>query len=218
MASPSTYSSNSKDHKIEIPNVSRLAKGKRKVTEQSQSSKDVRRSTKKLKFQSSLEQTDKYPITKLLLPRYIDFEDPQFYQVCSRLLDIFRFQRWIDFLSSHRVYYPRLVSEFFQNFQSNEKKSKFWSFVKGIKIKVSVRAIRELFKLQEGGVDEWSLDYDLAEAFSLMTDLPVDSASCITLLTGFNTNSFPPIQRLLHHIFTTIITPQGGGRCRLTET
>ena len=31
-------------------------------------------------------------------------------------------------------------------------------------------------------------------------------------------NSFPPLKRLLHHIFTTIITPQGGGRGRLTKT
>ena len=69
-----------------------------------------------------MEQTDKYPVTKLLLPRFIDFEDPQFCQVCSWLLDIFKFQGLIDFLSEHRVYYPHLVSEFFQNFQSNEKK------------------------------------------------------------------------------------------------
>ena len=91
MLLPSAYSSNSEDQETVIPKLSRMAKGKRKVTEQSQSSKDVRRSTKKLKFQSSMEQTDKYPITKLLLLRYIDFEDPQFCQVCSRLLDIFRF-------------------------------------------------------------------------------------------------------------------------------
>ena len=92
MASPSAYSSNSEDQEAAVSKVSRLAKGKHKVTEQSQSSKDVRRSTKKLKFQCSLEQTDRYPVTKLLLPRYIDFEDPQFCQVCSRLLEIFRFQ------------------------------------------------------------------------------------------------------------------------------
>ena len=67
-------------------------------------------------------------------------------------------------------------------------------------------------------MDEWSLDYNPTEAFSLMTDLPADSEECIVLLTRFNTNSFPPTQRILHHIFTTIITPQGGGRCRLTET
>ena len=89
MASPSAYSSHSEDQEAEVLKISRLAKGKQKVTEQSQSSKDVRRSTKKIKFQSSMEQTDKYPVTKLLLLRYIDFEDPQFCQVCSRLLDIF---------------------------------------------------------------------------------------------------------------------------------
>ena len=116
MASPLAYSSNSKDQEAPIPQVSRLAKGKRKSTEQSQSSKDVRRSTKKHKIQTSMEQTDKYPITKLLLPRYIDFEDPQFCQVCSRFLEIFKFQGWMDFLSTHRVYYPRLVSKIFQNF------------------------------------------------------------------------------------------------------
>ena len=92
MASPSAYSSNFEDMEAEIPQVSRMAKGKRKSTEQSQPSKDVRRSTKKQKFQSSLEQDDKYPVTKLLLPRYVDFEDPQFCTVCSRLLDIFKFQ------------------------------------------------------------------------------------------------------------------------------
>ena len=51
-----------------------------------------------------------------------------------------------------------------------------------------------------------------------MTDQPSDSESRIVMFTGFNTNLFPPIQRILHHMFTTIITPQGGGRCRLTET
>ena len=81
MVSPSAYSRNSEDHETEVPKISRLAKGKRKVTEQSQSSKDVRRSAKKIKFQSSMEQKDKYPVTKLLLPRYIDFEDPQFCHV-----------------------------------------------------------------------------------------------------------------------------------------
>ena len=85
-------------------------------------------------------------------------------------------------------------------------------------MKVSVRMIRKIFQLPDGGVDELSLDYDPTEAFSLMTDLPADSDSSIVLLTGFNTNSFPPTQRILHHIFTTIITPQGGGRCKLTET
>ena len=72
--------------------------------------------------------------------------------------------------------------------------------------------------MPEGDIDEWSVDYDPCEAYSLMTELPASSDSRILILTSFNTNSFPPLQRILHHMFTTIITPQGGGRCRLTET
>ena len=64
--------------------------------------------------------------------------------------------------------------------------------MKGVKIKISVRSIRKAFQLPEGGVDEWSLDYDPSEAYSLMTDQPADSDSRIVMLTGFNTNSFPP--------------------------
>ena len=103
------------------------------------------------------------------------------------------------------------MSEFFQNLQTNKKKYKLWSIVKGVKIKLSGSSIQKIFQLPEGGVDEWSLDYDLCEAYSLMTDLPADSKLRILMLTGFNTNSFPPIQRVLHHMFITIITPQGGG-------
>ena len=115
MASPSAYSSNSE--KVEAaPKVSRMAKGKRRHSEQGQASRDVHRATKKHKFQTSLEMTDKYPVTKLLLLRYVDFEDPQFCTVCSRLLDIFKFQGWMGFMSDYKVYYPRLVSEFFQNY------------------------------------------------------------------------------------------------------
>ena len=65
--------------------------------------------------------------------------------------------------------------------------------MKGVKIKISVRSIRKTFKLPEGGVDEWSLDFDPTEAYSLMTDQPADSDSRIVMLTGFNTNLFPPI-------------------------
>ena len=99
----------------------------------------------------------------------------------------------MGFMSDYKVYYPRLVSEFFQNFQSNEKKSKFLSIVKGVKIKISVRSIRKTLKLPDGGVDEWSLDYDPCEAYSLMTDQPADYDSRIVMLTGFNTNLFSQI-------------------------
>ena len=51
-----------------------------------------------------------------------------------------------------------------------------------------------------------------------MTHLPATTEVKQIMLTSFNTNTFPPLQRLIHHMFTTIVTPQGGGRCRITET
>ena len=67
-------------------------------------------------------------------------------------------------------------------------------------------------------MDEWILDYDPYEAYSLMTELPATIETKLIMLTSFNTNSFSPLQHLVHHMFTTIITPQGGGKCRLIET
>ena len=94
-----------------------------------------------------------------------------------------------------------------------------WTEVENINIRLSEKHIQKTLDLPEGDVNEWSLDYDVHEAYSIMTDLPSDRANSKQVqLTSFNTNSFPPLQRLVHHLFTTIITPQGGGRGRLTET
>ena len=88
-----------------------------------------------------------------------------------------------------------------------------------VKIKLNQKTIHKALKISDGGTNEWNLDYDEYEAYSLMTELPSNTDdSRQTQLTSFNTNLFPPLQRFIHHIFTTIITPQGGGRCRLTKT
>ena len=85
--------------------------------------------------------------------------------------------------------------------------------MKGVKIKIFGRTIWKTLKLPEGDVDEWILDYDPSEVYTLMTELPTttDAKMLMLMLMSFNTNSFPPLQRLVHHLFTTIITPQGGG-------
>ena len=90
--------------------------------------------------------------------------------------------------------------------------------VKGVKIKLSGRTIQKMLKLPEGDVDEWIFDYDPSEAYTLMTELLATIDAKFLMLMSFSTNSFPPLQRLVHYMFTTIITPQGGGRCRLTKT
>ena len=118
MASPSTpHSSDYDDMETEAQEMARssMARDKRKRAEQGDRRKAARRTTKKQKFQSLLERTDKFSVSKLLLPWYIDLEDQQLCYVFPRLLEILRFQDWTDFVIQYRIYYPCLVSEFFQN-------------------------------------------------------------------------------------------------------
>ena len=68
-----------------------------------------------------------------------------------------------------------------------------WSLVQGVKIKLSGRIIRKVLNLPEGDVDEWILNYDPYEAYSLMTNLPATIDAKQIMLTSFNTNSFSPL-------------------------
>ena len=84
MASPSTpHSSDYDDMEAEAHQMARSVRDKRQRTEHGDRSKAARRSTKKQKFQSLIERTDKFLVTKLLLPRYIDLEDQQLCSIFS---------------------------------------------------------------------------------------------------------------------------------------
>ena len=110
--------------KVKAHQMARSAGDKWRRTEHGDRRKAVRRSTKKQKFQSLIERTDKFLVTKLLLPRYIDLEDQQLCSIFPRLIKILKFQGWTGFVSEYHVYYPQLVLEFFQNLETNEKKTK----------------------------------------------------------------------------------------------
>ena len=109
--------------------------------------------------------------------------------------------------------------QFFQNLKIVKQNTKLKTEVNGVKIKLTHRTIHKALDIPDNRTDEWDFDYDEFDAYSVMTTLPSNSEDPKQKqLTSFNTNTFPPLQRLIHHIFTTIITPQGGGRCKLTET
>ncbi|MQL68679.1 hypothetical protein Taro_000965 [Colocasia esculenta] len=75
-----------------------------------------------------------------------------------------------------------------------------------------------IFKISDEGADYHNFEFNLHEAYTILTGLQVDESDLKqTHVTKFNTNTFPPVLRLTHHILTTIITPQGGGRDRLTN-
>ena len=87
-----------------------MARVKRKAAATEAQHKLSQRSSKKKKFQSSLAQSEQFPVSKLLPPRYIDLDDQQLCSIFSRLIEILKFQGWVNFVSQYKVYYPRLVS------------------------------------------------------------------------------------------------------------
>ncbi|MQL83512.1 hypothetical protein Taro_016002 [Colocasia esculenta] len=92
------------------------------------------------------------------------------------------------------------------------------SKVKGIEIDMPTDIAATIFKIPDEGADYHNFEFNLHEAYTILTGLQANESDLKqTHVTKFNTNTFPPVLRLTHHILTTIITPQGGGRDRLTD-
>ncbi|MQL68672.1 hypothetical protein Taro_000955 [Colocasia esculenta] len=109
-----------------------------------------------------------------------------------------------------------LVREFYKNLKCTDEG--FQSKVKGIAIDLPTDIAASIFKVPDEGADYHNFEFDLHEAYTIMTGLPADASDPKqTFVTKFNTNTFPPVLRVIHHMLTTIITPQGGGRDRLTD-
>ncbi|MQM04534.1 hypothetical protein Taro_037329 [Colocasia esculenta] len=115
-----------------------------------------------------------------------------------------------------RIIYPRLVQEFYMHLECTDEGYK--SKVKGIAIDMPTDIAATIFKIPDEGADYHNFEFNLHEAYSILTGLQADETDLKqTHVTKFNTDTFPPVLRLTHHILTTIITPQGGGRDRLTD-
>ncbi|MQM18661.1 hypothetical protein Taro_051657, partial [Colocasia esculenta] len=152
----------------------------------------------------------------ILKPRAVDLEDSALNAAFPEVINFFKFQSWQPFVSKFRIIYPRLVQEFYMHLECTDDGYK--SEVKGIKIDLPLDLAATLFKIPDEGADYHNFEFDLHEAYTILTGLQADvSDPKQTHVTKFNTNTFPPVLRLTHHILTTIITPQGGGRDRLTD-
>ncbi|MQM22936.1 hypothetical protein Taro_055995 [Colocasia esculenta] len=109
-----------------------------------------------------------------------------------------------------------LREEFYLHLECTDEGYK--SKVKGIAIDMPTDIAATIFKIPDEGADYHNFEFNLHEAYSILTGLQADETDLKqTHVTKFNTNTFPPVLRLTHHILTTIITPQGGGRDRLTD-
>ncbi|MQL73999.1 hypothetical protein Taro_006358 [Colocasia esculenta] len=152
----------------------------------------------------------------ILKPRAVDLADTQLAATFQEIHSFFSFQTWLPFISEFWIIYPRLVQEFYMNLECIDVGYK--SEVKGVVIDMPTAVAATLFKIPDEGADYHNFEFDLHEAYNILTGLQADEFDPKkTHVTKFNTNTFPPVLRLIHHILTTIITPQGGGRDRLTD-
>ncbi|MQL69281.1 hypothetical protein Taro_001576 [Colocasia esculenta] len=152
----------------------------------------------------------------ILKPRAVDLEDKELNDAFPEVINFFKFQSWQPFISEFCIIYPRLVQEFYQNLECTDDGYK--SKVKGIEIDMPTDIAATIFKIPDEGADYHNFEFNLHEAYTILTGLQADETDLKqTHVTKFNTNTFPPVLRLTHHILTTIITPQGGGRDRLTD-
>ncbi|MQM09923.1 hypothetical protein Taro_042809 [Colocasia esculenta] len=152
----------------------------------------------------------------ILKPRAVDLDDDNFASAFPDVFNFFKFQGWLPFISKFGTFYPRLVQEFYMNLTVLPEG--YQSEVKGVSFVLSTELASTLFKVPDEGEDYHDFEFDLHEAYTLLIGLPHDASdSRQTYVTRFNTNTFPPVLRLIHHILTTIITPHGGGRDRLTD-
>ncbi|MQL73694.1 hypothetical protein Taro_006036, partial [Colocasia esculenta] len=152
----------------------------------------------------------------ILKPRIVDLTDIQLANTFPEIQTYFSFQSWLLFISEFQIIYPRLVREFYKNLKCTDEG--YQSKVKGIAIDMPTDKAASIFKVPDEWADYHNFEFDLREAYTIMTGLPADKSDPKqTFVTKFNTNSFPPVLRIIHHMLTTIITPQGGGRDRLTD-
>ncbi|MQM08265.1 hypothetical protein Taro_041121, partial [Colocasia esculenta] len=151
----------------------------------------------------------------ILHPRIININDEGMAALVPELLEMLEFQGWSEFVSMHRSYYALLVKELFRNMIS--KKQCLVSNVRGVHIELTIANVSQLLKIPNEGVIPQNFDVNAHEAFSVLAGLPHDVLDVNqTNVSNLNANRFPPAHRLLHHWCTTILTPQGGGRQRVT--
>ncbi|MQM18405.1 hypothetical protein Taro_051396 [Colocasia esculenta] len=149
---------------------------------------------------------DKGSFTKFVQPQYVDFTSLA--DLFPNLQPLFDTQGWTVFLYSHTVYSPSAVSEFFNNLGYSED-YEFYTSVKGTPFKLTANLFSTALQIPNSGADILTHHPSASEYYQLITLQPYDGTKKIAKL---NANSFPPLNRMIHHIFTTLIAPKHGSR------
>ncbi|MQL92855.1 hypothetical protein Taro_025488, partial [Colocasia esculenta] len=142
---------------------------------------------------------------KIIQPWYVDFRSVE--DMFPGLTKLFEEQGWLRFMMSQRSYSPSAVLEFYNNLAMT--KDELYTTVQGISFKITSNLFSRALQIPNDGVDVLTLEMDLAVTYTMMTNEPFDELKRIARL---NANTFPPLNRMIHHMFTTIIFPNDGSR------
>lgn len=147
---------------------------------------------------------------KVLRPRAVDFHDIS--EVLPELASLLQIQQGlVSFMADHRKVYHSLVHQFYGNmiFKSN----KYMTRMNGQPFLISSEVMSAVFKMPDAGDLYGEAMCDEEVVYKLLTGEDLGNRSII----GLNANRFPPLQRILHHMITTILLPKGGAREKVTD-
>ncbi|MQM02880.1 hypothetical protein Taro_035650 [Colocasia esculenta] len=149
--------------------------------------------------------------TKFVQQWYVEFESLAV--MFPNLQPLFVSQGWTPFLYHHKRYSSFAIRDFYNNlgYTSDDR---FFTTVKGTTFQLTDNLFSTALQIPNSRVDILSHKPDASVYYPLLTLEDYDGNKKISKL---NANSFPPLIRMIHHIFTTMIAPKHGSRELVTD-
>ncbi|MQL70490.1 hypothetical protein Taro_002820 [Colocasia esculenta] len=136
--------------------------------------------------------------TKFVQPRYVHFESLE--DMFPGLQPLFDTQGWTVFLYSHMRYSPTAVTEFYINLEMSVVDEALYTMVRGTTFQITPNLFSRALQLPNSGANILLNPPFASEYYTIIThQLYHPNYDHLKL----NTNTFPPLNRLIHHIFTT---------------
>lgn len=107
----------------------------------------------------------------ILFPRWFDLEDQKLLEFFPEFPAIMEAQGWLNFISAHERYYPKLVQEFYHNLQIVD--GKLYTILMDVEIGITRKLLHIALKVLASGADPKTTQFDEREAYSLMTGQPI---------------------------------------------
>ncbi|MQM16538.1 hypothetical protein Taro_049496 [Colocasia esculenta] len=112
----------------------------------------------------------------------------------------------------HLTHSKRSFSKFVQ--PSYTEGNDFYTTVKGTTFQLTTNLLSKALQIPNSGADILTHTPDASVYYPLITLQPYDGTKKAAKL---NANFFPPLNRMIHHIFTTLIAPKHGSQELVTD-